>query len=447
MTRRRKGTGTIEATEDGRFRARFPFAEGRSDVGVYATHAEAARALDAIVAELFDAGASPRAGLSLRVLGERCLTLRRRDGYRSIGSEENRWKVHLASWELASAAAASITRADVRDWLSGLARKGLAAQTRKNALNLLRAVLEHGVESELLEANVARDIRVKDRGSTKERSTWLTLQEADRLIDAAQDPAVELAIYTGLRLGELRALEWSDVHPDRIVVRFGAPGKPPKNGKIRHVPLLPQARATLDRMPRLGRLVFQGRDGDLARWRLVGRADWAQWLVDAEITRRVRWHDLRHTCATLLLSGAWGHAWSTEAVRELLGHSSVKVTERYARALGSLSATAAGAMRAAESQARNKPGTPQECAAQVLRTIGAPPAGIGPATFGLGNPLKPRSIVGLPQDPGSGRAYAVRALEAVAAGDPTALRQCVDALALVVARPATSGRRRAGGDA
>ena len=63
----------------------------------------------------------------------------------------------------------------------------------------------------------------------------------------------------------------------------------------------------------------------------------------------------------------------------------------------------------------------------------APPAGIGPATFGLGNPSRPRSIAGLPHDPGSGRAYAVRALEAVAAGDPTALRQCVDALALVVA--------------
>jgi len=53
-----------------------------------------------------------------------------------------------------------------------------------------------------------------------------------------------------------------------------------------------------------------------------------EWLRAAGIERRVRWHDLRHTCASSLVAGWWGRQWSLEEVREMLGHSSVLVTER-----------------------------------------------------------------------------------------------------------------------
>jgi len=52
-------------------------------------------------------------------------------------------------------------------------------------------------------------------------------------------------------------------------------------------------------------------------------------------TREVWWHLLRHTCATSLLCGWWGRRWSLDEVSKLLGHSSVKVTERYAHLLDS----------------------------------------------------------------------------------------------------------------
>ena len=45
--------------------------------------------------------------------------------------------------------------------------------------------------------------------------------------------------------------------------------------------------------------------------------------------RPVRWHDLRHTCASSLVAGWWGHAWRLEEVKEVLGHSSIVVTQRY----------------------------------------------------------------------------------------------------------------------
>ena len=48
------------------------------------------------------------------------------------------------------------------------------------------------------------------------------------------------------------------------------------------------------------------------------------------IARNVRWHDLRHTCASSLVSGWWGRQWTLSEVCELLGHGSVTTTERYA---------------------------------------------------------------------------------------------------------------------
>src|SRR5207244_11009547 len=46
--------------------------------------------------------------------------------------------------------------------------------------------------------------------------------------------------------------------------------------------------------------------------------------------RSIRWHDLRHTCASMLVSGAWGPAWRLEDVKEILGHSTITITQRYA---------------------------------------------------------------------------------------------------------------------
>jgi integrase len=50
----------------------------------------------------------------------------------------------------------------------------------------------------------------------------------------------------------------------------------------------------------------------------------------AGITRRVRFHDLRHTTASHLVLGSWGRCWKLIEVRDFLGHSTLNVTERYA---------------------------------------------------------------------------------------------------------------------
>ncbi|WP_437310834.1 tyrosine-type recombinase/integrase [Sorangium sp. So ce388] len=53
-------------------------------------------------------------------------------------------------------------------------------------------------------------------------------------------------------------------------------------------------------------------------------------LAAAGITRPVRWHDLRHSCASSLAAGWWGRRWTLEEVRERLGHPSIPSAHRYA---------------------------------------------------------------------------------------------------------------------
>lgn len=371
MKRRRRGTGTILRTPAGLFRARFPF-QGtgkREEIegSPFPTREEAETALDALLAALHDAGAV-RGGVTLRRLGKDCLKQRELDGYRSVDDEWNLWNLRMETWQQAGLPASSTTTGDVRAWLAAMrnkrTRKLLATSTRKNARNLLSAVYLYGVENGLVTENPCESVRIKDHGSTKQGSTFLSAAEVEALVDASFDdePGVALKIATGMRSGELRSLRWEDVHADHITVRFGSPEAPTKNGKVRDVPILPLARRALDALA----LLRDQRDGVAcekvlpaisggyrARGQVFDRGQWKKWLAKAKLTRRVRHHDLRHTCATLLLQGAWGDPWSYEAVKEMLGHSSVKVTERYARATGTLAQKAARAMTEGPSKGRD----------------------------------------------------------------------------------------------
>jgi integrase len=363
MKRRPKGSGTIRITPEGRYRALFAFNTGRRediDGSPFATHEEAERALDALLVELREAGAS-RGGITLRRCGQRALDMREKAGYRAIGSERDRWNGYIESHELASSPIRLITRGEIRDLLGSLRNQKtsepLATQTKKNVLNLLRAVFELAVEDEHIDENPLVGMKVKDMGRTDDTMRPLSFDLASKLLEVATDPVVAIAIGTGMRSGELRALRWEHVDlqdaSPHIMVRYGSPPKSPrKNGKVLRVPLFGMAleaftvlAAATPEEDRTG-VVFRSKTGC---YRTKGRAvepkDWKAWLEAAGISRRVRFHDLRHTCATLLLNGDLGRKWTYEEVKELLGHSSVKVTERYAKVLGTLAEKAAAAMR------------------------------------------------------------------------------------------------------
>jgi integrase len=160
---------------------------------------------------------------------------------------------------------------------------------------------------------------------------FLTFDESNRLIAAAQGEwatMLTVAVRTGLRLGELLGLSWTDVDLEagrlfvRRAVARGIVGTP-KNGRSREVALSQQAIAALEAHPRRSLLVFSDSEGKMLT-KGATKAPLAHALKRAGL-RHIGWHALRHTFAShLVMRGA-----PIKAVQELLGHSTIEMTMRY----------------------------------------------------------------------------------------------------------------------
>jgi integrase len=162
--------------------------------------------------------------------------------------------------------------------------------------------------------------------------------DAQILSDLQDAVAVRISAYTGLRLGELLALRWSDVDWAGFALtisRAVSAGKEttPKPGKVRRVPLPEQAMFALERLSHRAdftepsQLVFcnvvTGRplDGSALRRRYKE----AQSVAGVHA---MRWHDLRHTYGSLL--AASGEELVT--IKSAMGHANISTTEVYLHA-------------------------------------------------------------------------------------------------------------------
>lgn len=143
-----------------------------------------------------------------------------------------------------------------------------------------------------------------------------------------------LAIRTGLRVGELRALRWTNVDIERGVIRVREAAKvptardvkAPKNNRFRDVPLSDDARAILKSHRHLkSSLVFCDGTGRMFLEHHCKHAC-KRASAAAKLGRVAYWHVYRHTFAShLVMRGV-----PIRTVQELLGHSSIQQTMRYA---------------------------------------------------------------------------------------------------------------------
>ena len=406
--KRRQGCGSITPMPDGRFwvRSARQLDGSRPSLGYYDTREEAER--KALIGSAAIVPMRKDGCTTFELVGKDVLDQRELDGIRGISQERYRFALHLETAHFAGQPIDKITSVDIAEWLRAMQRKKAADRrgvrlvsrsTIQRALALCSVIFdEAGPQGRgLVDVNpcLGMKVRAKSGAVTEEPWTFLTLEEQRAIGScAAMAPADRLAILfaigTGLRQGEQFNLELRDLHVDgpepRVVVRFGSAGKAPKSGKIRTVPLfgiaLEAAAEWLKVRARTGsRLVFRSPtgcrravgkplgNGTRIEGRYVDRFDTV--LALAGITRSVRWHDLRHTCASSLVSGFWGQPWSLEEVKAMLGHSSILVTQRYAH-LG-------------ETALKNA----------ARKVVGL--AGIEPATRGLKGPcaaIAPQSLVG-----------------------------------------------------
>ena len=130
-------------------------------------------------------------------------------------------------------------------------------------------------------------------------------------------PLVITAMNTGLRRGELTSLTWLDV--DLQAKRLVIHGRNAKSGSTRHIPLNAEA------VPILKRWRQQNPEAVKVFDLLDAKKAWATLLASAKI-KDFRFHDLRHHFASkLVMAGV-----DLNTVRELLGHSTLTMTMRYA---------------------------------------------------------------------------------------------------------------------
>ena len=133
-----------------------------------------------------------------------------------------------------------------------------------------------------------------------------------------QADIVRLLLLTGCRKGEIVGLRWSEVHDGMLALADSKTGP-------RKVPLNTQARAILNRQPRAGSPFVFPSPRDPARPRGPDLPLWYRVRRKAGI-EDVRVHDLRHTMA----SHAVMNGVPVPVVSQLLGHSNVQMTLRYA---------------------------------------------------------------------------------------------------------------------
>jgi integrase len=226
-----------------------------------------------------------------------------------------------------------LSSVDVRKYISKRKQEGAAAGTINREVGLLSSAMNYANrEWGWCIQNTAAMCKQRE---PEGRVRWLTKAEAAALLKAADLDSrsrhladfIRLALNTGCRKGELLGLEWRRVDLKAELIYLEAHHT--KSGKRISVPLNGEARQAI-----LSRARFRAAHCPASPW--VFAHDSGKRIGDtkrsfATACRKAgiedfRIHDLRHTCAAWLVS----LGVPLTEVRDLLGHSSIKMTERYA---------------------------------------------------------------------------------------------------------------------
>ena len=242
---------------------------------------------------------------------------------------------------------ATLTHKDISDYIAEKIQTGkIAPRTVNHSLVLLKAMLEAAVDWGHLPHNPARKVR-KLKIGRGDPQIW-TVGEIRRFLLGAGDewrPVFLVALFAGLRLGEIQALAWDRQNRPmfatrKIEVRAAynertrVLGRPKSDTSLRAVDMVPSvyhALVALAARTATG-LVFPGPGGTpLPAWMLYDHG-FRPAIRRAEVNR-IRFHDLRHTYASLLIM-AGKHP---KYIADQMGHASAAFTlDTYGHLMGRL---------------------------------------------------------------------------------------------------------------
>jgi integrase len=258
---------------------------------------------------------------------------------------ENNVRLHIVP-RIGSKKLGRLTVRDVRIMVDDMRSSGMSPRMVQWVHSTLRTALQHAFAEDLVTRNVARAVRIE----TPEKVTTIepfTVDEAREFLREARGHRLYALWVTvlllGLRRSEVCGLHWSDVDLDKGTLRImrglqrtgGALQElPTKTRRSRRtVPLsqvvLQALREHRDRQDKERAntrhwqntpYVFTSRIGTPLEPRTLTRTFHA--LCERHGLRRVRLHDLRHTCVSLLLA----LGVSPRIVMEIVGHSAIEMT-------------------------------------------------------------------------------------------------------------------------
>jgi len=302
-------------------------------------------------------------------LATEVLAQREKEGVRGVGREHSRYRCHIQHAAFAQKPVTKIGPRDIRNWLREMSdklaqgpgeRRKLTRQTISRCQSLVSTVFVEAVERELIDLNPCIGVKLKkrvDESDTKDKWAFLSADEQTAIESCEAIPRADrlmilFSAHTGLRQGEWRHLRLEDLIVDgdnpRVTVRIAGRTKsgqplPPKSGKKREVPLLPEAltvaREWLELLPTYAPsnphgLVFPTETGKYRQQgKPLGRSGTLRGYyrkAGIKLRPHLHWHALRHTFASNLVMGVYGRRWSLEEIRVMLGHSSITITQRYA---------------------------------------------------------------------------------------------------------------------
>lgn len=258
-----------------------------------------------------------------------------------------------------------LTSLAIQGVYAGMQARGLSPRTVRYAHTVLSSALTQAVKWRLLTVNPAKAVDLPKNTQHKEMHA-MTPEEATRFLDAAAMDRwgilFAFSLVTGMRPGEVLALRWRDVDFEagtvavrRALITLGgkhAFGEPKTPRSRRTIPLPNsmvrdlkhhKAEQALERAAagsnwEDGDLVFASSDGTPLNERNLVQRHFKPILKAAGLPKEIRMYDLRHTCATLLLS----QEVNPKVVSERLGHASITLTlDTYSHVLPTMQKAAA----------------------------------------------------------------------------------------------------------
>ena len=238
-----------------------------------------------------------------------------------------------------------INKAVVKKLLQKKLKEGYAASTATHIKNAISGVLELAVDDNKISSNPAQIIRKLIRSKVKKyHIDPLTREETKLLLETClmhypkHYPMLLTLCRTGMRLGEVIALQWGDIDfNNRFIIvrrsRSKSHTSTPKNDKYRNVDMSRQLTECLSKLKIKRKEEYLAKGEGVPEWIFISEigtplieGHWRERvfkkILEKAKMRQIRIHDIRHTYASQLIQDNRSLAY----IKDQLGHHSIQVT-------------------------------------------------------------------------------------------------------------------------